>query len=300
MSSNNWDATNVPMQQGKLAIVTGSSSGIGFETARILASKNAKVIIAVRNIEKGNKALEKIRSEFPEANIEVRIVDLAELKSIHTFAESFKKDYDGIDLLINNAGVMIPPYTKTKDGFELQFGTNHLGHFALTGLLLDLIKNRNNSRIVNVSSKAHNMGNLNFDDLNWEKRRYKPWQAYGDSKIANLYFTYELQRRLDEGGFDVIVAAAHPGLTSSELERHSNIVGVINKLFAQSPLMGALPTLYAATANGVKKGDYFGPSDWSEWRGYPKLVQSKELAHDKEIAKRLWDVSERLTGVKYL
>ncbi len=264
MSSKNWDATNVPMQQGKLAIVTGSSSGIGFETARILASKNAKVIIAVRNIEKGNKALEKIKSEFPAANVEVRILDLADLKSIHNFGEFFKKDYDGIDLLINNAGVMIPPYTKTKDGFELQFGTNYLGHFALTGLLLDLIKNRKNSRIVNVSSKAHNMGELNFDDLNWVRRTYKPWKAYGDSKIANLYFTYELQRRLDEEGFDVIVAAAHPGLTSSELERHSNIVGVINKLLAQSPEMGALPILYAATANDVKKGEYFGPSDWSE------------------------------------
>ncbi|MCK9282425.1 MAG: SDR family NAD(P)-dependent oxidoreductase [Melioribacteraceae bacterium] len=299
MSSKNWDATNVPMQQGKVAVVTGSSSGIGFETARVLASKNAKVIIAVRNIDKGSAALEKIKSEFPESNVEVRILDLADLKSIHSFAESFKKEYDSIDLLINNAGVMIPPYSKTKDGFELQFGTNHLGHFALTGLLLDLIKKRKNSRIVTVSSKAHNMGELHLDDLNWVKRDYKAWKAYGDSKIANLYFTYELQRKLEVAGLDTIAVAAHPGLTKSELDRYSTIVGYLNKFLAQSPQMGALPTLYAATANDVKGGEYFGPSDWSEWRGYPKLVTSKELSHNKEIAEKLWEVSEKLTKVKY-
>ena len=189
-------------------------------------------------------------------------LDLANLESVRSFAENFKKKYSGLDLLINNAGVMIPPYSKTKDGFELQFGTNHLGHFALTALLFDAIKNTANSRIVNVSSAAHKTGNLNFDDLNWEKRKYKAWKAYGDSKICNLYFTYELQRKFEGKGYNIIAAAAHPGWTATDLQRHSGIFQFLNPLFAQKPEMGALPTLYAAVGPDVKSGDYYGPGGW--------------------------------------
>ena len=194
---------------------------------------------------------------------------------------------------------MIPPYSKTGDGFELQFGTNHLGHFALTALLIDLVRETKNSRIINVSSAAHKSGTIDFDDLNWAKRKYSAWRAYGDSKIANLYFTYELQRRLDIAGSKVIIAAAHPGWTATELQRHSGIFIALNSLFAQNVFMGALPTLYAATADNVCGGDYFGPSGWQEWRGYPKKVESNELSHDRNIAAQLWNVSEKLTNITF-
>ncbi|MCP5053892.1 MAG: SDR family NAD(P)-dependent oxidoreductase, partial [bacterium] len=215
------------------------------------------------------------------------------------FAENLKKDHSKLDLLINNAGVMMPPYSKTSDGFELQFGTNHLGHFALTGLLLDVIKNTPGARIVNVSSSAHKAGNLKFDDLNWENRKYSPWKSYGASKIANLYFTYELQRRLGNGESTVKVTAAHPGWTATELQRHVGLFSFLNRFFAQGIDMGALPTLYGAVAEDAKGGEYFGPSGFMEMKGYPKKVTSVPLSHDQTIAGKLWDVSEELTGVKY-
>ncbi len=299
MSTMKWDANNVEDQKGKIAIVTGSSSGIGLETARVLTNKNAKVIIAVRNLEKGNNATDKIKGQNKNADVEVMKIDLADLESVKKFVEEFKSKYSNLDLLINNAGVMIPPYSKTKDGFELQFGTNHLGHFALTAQLFDLIKDTPNSRIVNVSSGAHKAGNINFNDLAWEKRNYKAWKAYGDSKIANLYFTYELARKLTGKNIDTITAAAHPGWTATDLQRHSSFVGLLNKFFAQGIDMGALPTLYAATVKDVKSGDYFGPSGWQEMKGYPKKVESNELSHDQKIAAKLWEVSEELTGVKF-
>jgi NAD(P)-dependent dehydrogenase (short-subunit alcohol dehydrogenase family) len=195
MKQQKWDSENISDQKGKVVVVTGSSSGLGYETAKVLANKNAAVIVAVRNEVKGNAAVESIKVENPNTDIQVMLLDLSNLESIHKFTENFKKKFNKLDLLINNAGVMNPPYTKTKDGFELQFGTNHLGHFALTGLLIDLIKMTPNSRIVNVSSTAHKIGKLNFEDLNWETRPYKKMRSYGDSKLANLYFSKELQRR---------------------------------------------------------------------------------------------------------
>jgi NAD(P)-dependent dehydrogenase (short-subunit alcohol dehydrogenase family) len=188
MKNENWTAENIPDQKGKTAIVTGSSSGIGYEAARVLANKGASVIVAVRNLEKGNKAAEKILAQNETADIKVMALDLANLESVAKFAENFKKSHARLDLLVNNAGVMVPPYSKTPDGFELQFGTNHLGHFALTARLLELLLNTDGARVVNISSSAHKFGSLDFDDLTWEKRSYSPWRAYGDSKIANLYF----------------------------------------------------------------------------------------------------------------
>jgi len=299
MKQQKWNMDNIPDQKGRVAIVTGSSSGIGFETARVLAGKNATIIIAVRNLGKGNNAADKIKAQYKNAVVHIMELDLANLNSVKTFADNFIKNYSRLDLLINNAGVMIPPYSKTVDGFELQFGTNYLGHFALTSLLFDLIKNTTNSRIVNVSSTAHRSGNLDFNDLNWENRKYKAWRAYGDSKISNLYFTYELQERLDNEKIKVIVAASHPGWTATELQRHSGIFEFLNVFLAQKIEIGALPTLYAATAADVTGGDYFGPSGWQEWRGYPKKVESNALSHDKNIASKLWDVSEKLTGIKF-
>ncbi|MEJ2054946.1 MAG: oxidoreductase [Calditrichaceae bacterium] len=257
MNNQNWTKDNIPDQKNRVIIVTGSSSGIGFEAAKALAEKNAAIIIAVRNEEKGKHAIERIKEAYAGARVELMLLDLADLKSVKEFADTFKKKYNRLDLLINNAGVMIPPYSKTKDGFELQFGTNHLGHFALTGLLIDPILKTEGSRIVNVSSGAHRYGNINFDDLNWEKRKYKKWTSYGDSKIANLYFTYELQRKR------------------------------------------ALPTLRAAIDPDAKSGDYFGPDGWMQLKGYPVKVESNKLSHNEEIAKKLWSVSEELTGVKY-
>lgn len=294
-----WNMENISDQKGKIAIVTGSSSGIGYETARVLANKNAKVIISVRNLEKGKAAEEKIKAQYKDADVLVMELDLANLKSVHAFADNFKKQYKQLDLLINNAGVMMPPYSKTADGFELQFGTNHLGHFALTGLLIDLIKKTPNSRIVNVSSAAHNYGKIDFQDLNWEDRKYKPMNSYGDSKIANMYFTYELGRKLEQNGKNPIVAAAHPGWTATELQRHAGLFDFLNNFFAQDITMGALPTLYAALDEDVDSGDYFGPSGFMEMRGYPKKVKSNELSQNEEIAENLWNVSEDLTGVSF-
>jgi len=297
--TNKWTMENINDQNGKTAIVTGSSSGIGYETARVLANKNAKVIIAVRNMEKGKVAVEKIKAQYRDANVTVMELDLADLKSVRNFADSYKKQYKHLDLLINNAGVMMPPYSKTADGFELQFGTNHLGHFALTALLIDLLENTPNSRIVNVSSVAHKYGKINFQDLNWENRKYKAMNSYGDSKIANIYFTLELSRKLAQNGNNPVVAAAHPGWTATELQRHAGLFEFLNNFFAQDITMGALPTLYAAVGADVKSGDYFGPSGFIEMRGYPKKVESNELSQNEEIAQELWDVSEDLTGVSY-
>ena len=285
MSTNKWTAENIPDQKGRIAIVTGSSSGIGFEAAKALANKNAKVIIAVRNLAKGEKAKSKILSKNKNANVELMKLDLADLSSVKAFAQEFKNKFQKLDLLINNAGVMIPPYSKTKDGFELQFGTNHLGHFALTLQLLDLINATPNARIVNVASAAHKYGNIDFNDLNWEKRKYKSWRAYGDSKIANLYFTQELGRKLIDK--KVIVTAAHPGWTATDLQRHSGLFSFLNNFFAMNQEQGALPTLRAATDDSANSGDYFGPDGWQEWRGYPVKVDMTKLAKDDNIAKKI-------------
>ncbi len=298
MPNSKWTTSNIPDQCDRTVIITGANSGIGFEAAKALAEKNAEVILAVRNQTKGDAAAANIQADFPKAKLEVRLLNLADLASVKSFAKQFTADYKQLYLLINNAGIMIPPYGKTVDGFESQFGTNHLGHFALTAQLFDLLKSTPESRIVNVSSSAHKMGKLNFDDLNWENSRYSAWKAYGDSKIANLYFTYELSRQIQVAGHDVMAVAAHPGLTASNLAKGAGMK-FINTIFAQNGSMGALPTLMAATEPTAKSGDYFGPSGISEWRGYPKLVTSNKLSHDMDIAARLWKLSQELTGVKF-
>ena len=298
MSKKRWSADNIPSQEGKVIIVTGSSSGIGYEAARVLANKGAEVIIAVRNEEKGNTALGKIKDQNANAKVKLMLLDLADLASVKEFADSFRKEYSKLDVLVNNAGVMMPPYGKTKDGFELQIGTNHLGHFALTGHLIEILRKTPNSRVVNVSSIAHTRGNIDFTDLNWENRKYNAMSAYGDSKIANLYFSYELRDRLNSNG-NPIITEAHPGWTATELQRHSGLFSFLNNFLAMPIEQGTLPTLRAATDQRVASGDYFGPDKFKEWRGYPIKVQSNKLSHDKEIAKKLWNVSEDLTGVKY-
>lgn len=294
-----WTSENVPDQTGKVVIVTGSSSGIGFEAARVLANKNAEVVIAVRNIEKGNTAVAKIAAQNKDARLKVIRLDLADLASVREFASEFHSKFMRLDRLINNAGVMIPPYSKTVDGFELQFGTNHIGHFALTGLLLELLEKTDGSRIVNVSSTAHKTGNINFDDLTWENRRYSAWRAYGDSKIANLYFTFELDRKLKQQGSNVIVTAAHPGWTATELQRHMGIFEFLNSLFAQEISMGALPTLRAAFDSDVNGSEYFGPDGFLELWGNPVRVPANQLAQDKQIAAKLWNISEEATGIRF-
>lgn len=299
MTNLKWNANNIPDQTGRVAIVTGSSSGIGKETARVLAQKNATVIIAVRNIEKGHKVAKEISSSLPEANLQVRHLDLANLESVKIFSESILKDYEQLDLLINNAGVMMPPYAKTSDGYELQFGTNHLGHFALTNQLLPLLVSTPSSRIVNVSSIAHKQGHLDFNDLNWEQRNYKPMQSYADSKIANIYFTYELRRKLSHIKNAPLVTAAHPGWTATELQRHAGIFEFLNSFFAQDVSMGALPTLRAAIDKNAQSGDYYGPKGFMEIRGYPIKVSTIKRSQDLEISEKLWRISEELSGVTF-
>jgi NAD(P)-dependent dehydrogenase (short-subunit alcohol dehydrogenase family) len=298
-SKEKWTSENVPDQSGRVAVVTGSSSGLGYENARVLANKNAKVIVAVRNQQKGDKAVENIKAQNSNADVSVMILDLANLQSVKDFVAEFRKKYDRLDLLINNAGVMMPPYGKTADGFELQFGTNHIGHFVLTAQLIDLIEKTSGSRIVNVSSMAHNYGDLDFDDLTWEKRSYNKMKSYGDSKIANLYFTYELQRKLDAAGYKTIATASHPGWTATDLQRHAGLFSFLNFFFAMKVEQGALPTLRAAIDENVKGGDYYGPDGWKEWRGDPVKVDSNQPSKDKSIAQRLWAKTVELAGIDF-
>lgn len=296
--AQHWTENNIPDQTGRIAIVTGANSGIGWDTARVLAQKGATVIMACRSLQRATPAAEQITALNPKGKIVVMSLDLGDLDSVRTFAAEFLAQYQQLDLLINNAGVMMPPYGKTTQGFEQQFGINHLGHFALTGLLLDLLNMTPNARIVTVSSGAHTMGMINFDDLNWEKE-YPPVRAYGQSKLANLLFTYELQRRLAAAGQPTLAVAAHPGWTATNLQQHAGIVQRLNPIFAQDTAMGALPTLYAAVAPSVQGGDYYGPSGLWEMRGYPKKVKSNARSHDEAVARRLWDISESLTQVIY-
>lgn len=293
-----WTENHVPDQRGRVAIVTGANSGIGWDTARVLAQKGERVIMACRNMEKANHAANKIRLLDPAGEVVVMQLDLGDLDSVRAFASAFREQYAQLDLLINNAGVMMPPYGKTAQGFEQQFGINHLGHFALTGLLLNLLTTTSGARIVTVSSGSHNFGIINFDDLNWE-RGYPAQRAYGQSKLANLLFTYELQSKLAAAGQDTLAVAAHPGWTATNLQQHSSIIERLSSLFAQTTAMGALPTLYAAVAPDVRGGEYFGPDGFMEMRGYPTKVGSNQRSHDEAVAKRLWQVSEDLTHVQY-
>jgi NAD(P)-dependent dehydrogenase (short-subunit alcohol dehydrogenase family) len=277
---------------GRSVIITGANSGIGRSAAAALAKSGARVILAVRDTAKGQDAAASMPGET-----EVRRLDLASLASVREFAAAWTGD---LDLLINNAGVMVPPLTRTADGFELQFGTNHLGHFALTNLLLEHVA----GRVVTVSSTAHRVGSIDFDDLNWERKPYQAWRAYGQSKLANLLFTSELQRRLTAVGSPVLATAAHPGYAATNLQFHSerrmlDILSIVgNRLVAQGADGGALPTLYAAVAD-VPGDSFAGPGGFMEQRGAPKLVGRTNAAKDADVARRLWDVSEELTGTRF-
>lgn len=299
-----WTEADVPDQTGRIAIVTGSNTGLGYETARALAAKGAHVVLAVRNLDKGREAVDRIRAAAPKADLKLQALDVGSLDSVRTAADELRSAYPRIDLLINNAGVMYPPKQTTVDGFELQFGTNHLGPFTLTGLLLDHLLPVEGSRVVAVASIAHRIqAKIHFDDLQWE-RGYNRVAAYGQSKLSNLLFTYELQRRLAAAGKPTIAVAAHPGISNTELMRHipgSTLPGFsqLAGLVTNSPAMGALATLRAATEPGVRGGQYYGPDGFRELRGYPKLVNSSSQSHDSDLQRRLWSVSEELTGVTY-
>ncbi|BBY63294.1 SDR family NAD(P)-dependent oxidoreductase [Mycolicibacterium helvum] len=305
MGALRWTEADVPDQSGRVAIVTGSNTGLGFDTARVLAQHGATVVMAVRDTAKGEAAAAQIRQTAPAADIAVHKLDLGSLASVRAAAAEIGSAYPRIDLLINNAGVMYPPKQTTADGFELQFGTNHLGHFALTGLLLGNLLPVDGSRVVVVASIAHNIrAKIAFDDLQWERRRYERVASYGQSKLANLMFAYELQRRLAAANAKTIAVAAHPGVSNTELIRHvpgSSLPGVktLAGLVLNSPELGALPTLRAATDPAVVGGQYYGPDGFREMRGYPKLVDSSRQSHDRDIQQRLWMVSEELTGVSF-
>lgn len=301
--SDRWTAANVPDQSGRTAVITGANTGIGYEAARVLAERGATVVLAVRDTARGQAAADRILAAAPAAKVRVRALDLASLASVREAADDLANTYQKIDLLINNAGVMWTPRRLTTDGFELQLGTNHLGHFAFTGLLLEKVLAAKGSRVVTISSQAHRSGRIHFDDLFLE-RGYSPHRAYAQSKLANLMFTYELQRRLAAAKSETIAVAAHPGLARTELIRHSPapirlLNMVFGPLFNQSSTMGALPTLRAATDPEVRGGQYYGPSGIGEARGYPKLVSSNRISHDVTVQNRLWAVSEELTKVTY-
>ncbi|WP_433523315.1 oxidoreductase [Nocardia pseudovaccinii] len=287
---SHWDTSNIPDQSGRTIIVTGANSGLGAATVRALAGAGAQVVLACRNLAKG----EKVAGEIG-ARAEVRELDLADLASVRAFADAV----DRADVLINNAGVMAVPQRRTADGFEMQIGTNHLGHFALTGLLLEKISDR----VVTVSSGAHRAGKIDLDDLNWERRKYQRWSAYGQAKLANLMFAYELQRRLTAAGSSKISVAAHPGYAATELQSHTEsiqdkVMALGNRLLAQSAEMGALPEIYAATEQ-VEPGAFYGPDGWGGMRGYPGLSGSTAASKDEQVARGLWELSEKLTGVTY-
>lgn len=299
MMQKNWNADQVVDQQGRVIVITGATSGIGEETAKVLAGKGAKVIIGARNLDKAERVISKIKNQFPSADISAKSLDLVSLESVKSFAKSITKEFDQLDVLINNAGIMACPYAETKDGFEIQFGTNHLAHFALTGLLMPLLKNTPNSRLVILSSTAHKFSKIDVEDLNWQKREYNTARAYADSKIANLLFMYELAERMKDDPNAPTVSAAHPGWTNTELQRHTGLIRWLNKFFSQDVDQGALPTLRAGFDQGVKTGDFFGPSKYFEMHGDPVKVKSNKLSHNKAIAKQVWQQSEKMTGISF-
>jgi NAD(P)-dependent dehydrogenase (short-subunit alcohol dehydrogenase family) len=301
-----WTAADIPDQHGRTALVTGANSGLGLVTARELARHGAAVIVTSRDAGRGEAAVAQLRAEVPDASLDLRSLDLADLASVRAFADGVTGAYPSLDLLVNNAGVMAIPRRETADGFEMQLGTNHLGHFALTGLLLPLLVNTPGARVVSVSSNAHKGGKIDFDDLQRE-RSYSRWSAYMQSKLANLLFAYELQRRLSAIDAPLISLAAHPGTASTNLvapgaegnRLKERVMRIGVRIIGQSDARGALPQLYAATAPDVHGGEYYGPSGIGESRGHPKRVDSTAAARDPETAARLWAVSQDLTGVGY-
>jgi NAD(P)-dependent dehydrogenase (short-subunit alcohol dehydrogenase family) len=302
--SEKWTAEQIPDQSGRTAVVTGANSGLGLVTARELARAGARVVLACRNTEKGEAAMLECEAATTGAELELEELDLANLDSVRAFADRFKAGHQGLDLLINNAGVMATPRGRTADGFELQFGTNHLGHFALTGLLIGEMDGREDARVVTLSSNAHRFGRIAFDNLGGD-RRYFRWRAYGQSKLANLLFALELDRRLRAAGSTVKSLAAHPGYAATNLQFagpprvDAAIMRLGNRLLAQGDEMGALPTLYAATEPGLESGTFCGPDGFLEQHGHPKRVSPGSGARDEEVARRLWQVSEEMTGVRF-
>jgi NAD(P)-dependent dehydrogenase (short-subunit alcohol dehydrogenase family) len=296
-----WTAADIPDQSGRVAVVSGANSGLGLVTSRELARAGSRVIMACRDVEKGKAAADELRGAVPGADLEVRRLDLADLASVEDFSAGMGPR---LDLLINNAGVMAPPRRLTADGFESQFGTNHLGHFALTGRLLGRLLAAKEPRVVTVSSVAHRIGRINFSDLQGE-RRYVSWLAYGQSKLANLMFCFELQHRAAAARVPLRSMAAHPGYSRTNLQfaappwYERAIMGVTNVFFAQSAERGALPSLYAATVPALPGGSFAGPNGFMEQRGYPHLVTAARRAYDEEVGRRLWEISEELTGVRY-
>lgn len=295
-----WKVEMMNNQTGKVIIITGSNTGIGYHMAHSLAAKGACVIMACRNLEKAALARKKILKDFPEADIKLYQLDLADLENISNFAKKFIDENERLDVLINNAGVMIPPYSKTKNNFELQFGTNHLGHFSLTGLLLPLLEKNEGGRIITVSSIAHNPGVVDFDDLNSERKRYNKWGSYSQSKISNLYFAIELDRRLRAKGYSTISLGSHPGYSNTELQRYSIFWRILNIFFAMSAKKGAEATLFAATEPKATEYIYWGPTGIIEMRGSTGKAKLNKKVRDENIAKRLWEISEEMTGTKYL
>jgi NAD(P)-dependent dehydrogenase (short-subunit alcohol dehydrogenase family) len=305
--TQHWTTENIPDLTGQVIIVTGANSGIGYEAAKEFVRKGAQTILACRSMDKAQAALDQILAETPNATAEIMALDLASLASVRAFAEVFKGKYSRLDILLNNAGIMMVPYGKTEDGFERQFGTNHLGHFALTGLLIELLQNTPGARVVNVSSNGHRFGVMDFDNLMFEKAQgYTPSKAYGRSKLSNLLFTYELQRRFEAAGLDVIATAAHPGISNTNLASHMlnnwffKAAGALVMRMTQSAAMGALPSIRASVDPDAKGGEYYGPGGRREARGYPVKVESNQASHNQADAEKLWQVSEELTGVKYL
>lgn len=300
-----WTADQIPDQTGRVTVVTGANSGLGLVTARELARAGASVVLACRNVNKGEQAIAEVRAAVPNADVALEALDLADLDSVSDFASRIGSGHDHLDLLVLNAGVMAPPRRTTKDGFESQFGTNHLGHFALTGRLMATLLAASAPRVVTLSSGVHRMGTINFDDLQRE-RRYNNWLAYGQSKLANLIFSLELQRRASAAGTDLLSLAAHPGYSATNLQfagpaafYEKAFMAVANKVYAQSADMGALPTLYAATMPDIPGGSFIGPDGFMEGRGHPKIVTGAGKAYDEDTGRRLWEASEELTGVHY-
>jgi NAD(P)-dependent dehydrogenase (short-subunit alcohol dehydrogenase family) len=303
-----WTEADIPLQTGKIVVVTGANSGLGFYTSMALAGKGARVILACRDLKKGEAARQRILATGPKLEPELWELDLSSLSSVRSFSEKLLSTHGGPDLLFNNAGLMAIPYYKTSDGFEMQFGVNHLGHFALTALLWPLMKDKPGTRIVSVSSAAHHFGKIRFEDIHWDQG-YSKWGAYGMSKLANLLFTTEMARRLKELDSPVIVAAAHPGYADTSLQAKSMIMAgsrgkarlfdLVNKFVAQSGEMGALPSLYAATAPDVESGSFYGPSGFMKMKGWPALEKPNPKRVIPEVAELLWKVSEDLTGIKF-
>ena len=306
MNTNNWNLNYIADLSGKNIIVTGGNSGLGFEAVKALSNKNAHVILACRNITKGNNAKSEILKQQPKADITVMELDLASLESVRSFVSNYKKNHSTLNILINNAGIMMVPYGLTTDGFEKQIGTNHLGHFALTGLLLDVLKNSPASRVVNVSSMAHRSGEMIFDNLLFESGKdYTPMKSYGRSKLANLLFTFELQRFFEKNNINCSALAAHPGVSDTHLFDHAApkwVMSLLRPLFRfmiQPANMGVLPELRAATDPNTKGGEYYGPDGKREMKGYPIVVDTTKAAKSLEDAKKLWEISEKLTSVFY-